>query len=440
MDKSLSGLDSPPSHDLRIANPDQLPPLSRDASFWGMTVTQFFGAFNDNVFKQLLLLMGVNQVVSGENGQDLQGVAMILFSLPFLLLAGPAGFLADKFSKTTVIVSSKIAEIVAMLLGVIGFWYFDMFGFAGLFAVLFLMGAQSTFFGPAKYGILPETLHETDLPKANGIFLMTTFLAIIFGTVAAGVLRDQLSGQLWIGSAICVAIAIVGTLTSLLVRRTSPAKPHARLTVGACTVPPSAIRLFRARPAMLKALLASCVFWLCAGIVQQSVNSLGVVQLKLSDTNTSIMNGLIGVGIAIGCMIAGLMSKNRIDFRIVQIGAWGISATLALLALPGPFHGHLLGFWGSLPVLLVLGACTGMFSVPIQVYLQAKAPQSQKGEVIAEMSRANWVAILLSGLLYGLFDKILIDFDWPRCYLFAFTVLIMLPVAILYHPPSEDLE
>ncbi|UUO08485.1 MFS transporter [Blastopirellula sp. J2-11] len=460
MDKPLEHVDQPTS-ELRIEDPAHLPPLSRDVSFWGMTVTQFFGAFNDNVFKQLLLLMGVNQVVNGE-GQDLQGIAMIIFSLPFLLLAGPAGYLADKYSKTTVIVLSKVAEIIAMLLGVIGFWYFGMFGFAGLFVVLFLMGAQSTFFGPAKYGILPETLHEPDLPKANGIFLMTTFLAIIFGTVAAGVLRDQLGGastvateaagdvvgairdssnsNLWVGSAICVVIAVVGTLTSLLVRKTKPAKPHAQLTIGACTVPPSAIRLFRAQPAMLKALLASCVFWLCAGVVQQSVNSLGVVQLELSDTQTSIMNGLIGVGIALGCMIAGLMSKNRIDFRIVQIGAWGISGSLALLALPGPFHGHLLGFWGSLPVLIVLGACTGMFSVPIQVYLQAKAPLSQKGEVIAEMSRANWVAILLSGVLYGLFDKILINFDWPRCYLFAFTVLIMLPVAIFYHPPSEDLE
>ncbi|MCC9604903.1 MFS transporter [Blastopirellula sp. JC732] len=446
MDKSLEGFESPQTSELRIEDPTHLPPLSRDVSFWGMTITQFFGAFNDNVFKQLLLLMGVAQAVDG-TGQDLQGIAMIIFSLPFLLLAGPAGYLADKYSKTNVIVLSKVAEIVAMLLGVIGFWYFGMFGFAGLFVVLFLMGAQSTFFGPAKYGILPEMLHEHDLPKANGIFLMTTFLAIIFGTVAAGVLRDQLTGdgaesnnQLWIGSAICVVIAIVGTLTSLLVRKTEPAKPNAKLTVGACTIPPSAIKLFRARPPMLKALLASCIFWLCAGIVQQSVNSLGVVQLKLNDTETSIMNGLIGVGIACGCLLAGLLSKGQINFRIVQTGAWGISASLALLALPGPNHGHLLGYWGSLPVLVVLGACTGMFSVPIQVYLQAKAPLSQKGEVIAEMSRANWVAILLSGVLYGVFDKILLSFEWPRCYLFAFTVLIMLPVAILYHPPSEDLE
>ncbi|TWT31716.1 MFS transporter [Blastopirellula retiformator] len=453
MDKTLEGSEAPATSELRIENPDRLPPLSRDIGYWGMTITQFFGAFNDNVFKQLLLLMGVAQAVN-DDGQDLQGVAMIIFSLPFLLLAGPAGYLADKYSKTNVIVLSKVAEIVAMLLGVAGFWYFGMFGFAGLFVVLFLMGAQSTFFGPAKYGILPETLHEHDLPKANGIFLMTTFLAIIFGTVAAGVLRDQLTAdgaesnnRLWIGSAICVVIAVVGTLTSLLVRKTKPAKPNATLTVGACTVPPSAVKLFRARPAMLKALLASCIFWLCAGIVQQAVNSLGVVQLKLSDTQTSIMNGLIGVGIAIGCMIAGMLSKGRIDFRIVQTGAWGICASLALLALPGGDHGHLLGYWGSLPVLVVLGACTGMFSVPIQVYLQAKAPLSQKGEVIAEMSRANWVAILLSGVLYGIFDKILLSFENPevvenphRCYLFAFTVLIMLPVAILYHPPSEDLE
>ncbi len=153
---------------------EHLPPLYRDASFWGMTITQFLGAFNDNLFKQLMLLLALKVSLA-----DRQPLAMLVFSAPFLLFSGFAGFLSDRYSKRWIIVLSKIAEIAAMLLGMVGFFFYDKVGFTGLLVVLFLMGTQSAFFGPGKYGILPEMLRTSDLPRANGIILMTTFLAII---------------------------------------------------------------------------------------------------------------------------------------------------------------------------------------------------------------------------------------------------------------------
>ena len=414
--------------------------LAGDPSFWATTATQFFGAFNDNVFKQLLLLVAVNQALQGDGSTDYQGLAMVVFAAPFVLFAGPTGFLADKFSKTTVIVVSKVMEIIAMALGVAAFFWYDTFGMSGLMGVLAFMGLQSTLFAPAKYGILPELFHGRDLPKVNGVFLMTTFLAIIFGTVLAGILRDWLPGKLWIASLVCVGVAVVGTLTTIPIRRTAPATPKARFTLQSFGIPKNTLHLFMQDKSILKALLASCMFWLTAGIVQQGVNSLGKVQLELSDTQTSWLGGAIGLGIGLGCMLAGLLSSGKIEFRLVQIGAWGILFCLGLMATPGPNHGHLLGLWWSLPVLVLLGIFTGMFSVPIQVYLQAKAPEDQKGQVIAEMSRANWLAIFLSGFLYSIFDQVLIWGDLARCYVFGFTLLIMLPVALFYHPHSEALE
>ena len=408
--------------------------LTSDAAFWGMTGTQGLGAFNDNMFKQLLLLLAVSQAA------DHQSIAMLVFALPFLLFSGPAGFLSDKFSKRTIVILSKVAEIVAMALGVVAFYYYDSLGVSGLFAVLFLMGLQSAFFAPAKYGILPEMLHEHDLPKANGIFLMTTFLAIIFGTVAAGWILDNFTTTLWMGSGFCVLVAILGTGTSFLIRKVPASTPDSKFSKSTFAIPKKTIQLFRSDFSLLSALLASCAFWLCAGIVQQAVNSLGKVQLLLTDGNTSILNGSIGAGIAIGCMVAGLLSRGKIEFRLVRIGSWGIIVCLVLMALPGSQQGHLLGFYGSLPVLTLLGLFTGFFSVPIQVYLQAKAPDDQKGQVIAEMSRANWVAIFMSGLLYFVFDKILRFAEMDRCWLFAFTAVLMLPVALIYHPKSETLE
>ncbi|MEX1042229.1 MAG: MFS transporter [Pirellulaceae bacterium] len=410
--------------------------LKSDPAFWGMTGTQFLGAFNDNLFKQLLLLVAVGAA----GGRDRQGEAMVVFAIPFLLFAGPSGYLADKFRKSAIVFWSKVAEIVAMGLGMLAFFWFDLLGFGGLLFVLFLMGMQSTFFAPAKYGILPEMLHEHDLPKANGIFLMTTFLAIIFGTALAGVLSDQLADQRWMAVTVCVGIAVLGTLASTTLRRGEPSRPRARLNWDAIGMPRKVRRLLLRDHKILTALLASCAFWLCAGVVQQSVNSLGKVQLELDDTKTSMLAGSIGAGIGIGCFIAGFLSRGRIEFGLVRLGIWGMIVCLALMALPGFDGGHLLGFYGSLPVLIALGVFTGMFSVPIQVYLQARAPKDQKGQVIAEMSRANWLAIFLSGLLYSLFDLVLVQTESPRHYLFGLTVLILLPVALLYRPQTEELE
>jgi acyl-[acyl-carrier-protein]-phospholipid O-acyltransferase/long-chain-fatty-acid--[acyl-carrier-protein] ligase len=147
------------------------------------------GAFNDNFYKQLMLLLAI-PVVPGT--LDQQQVATIVFALPFVLFSGIAGHLSDKYSKNRVIVLAKAAEIGIMGLGLIGFLMYGATGYRGLLAVLFLMGIHSAFFGPSKYGILPELFRNKDLPRANGIVLMTTFLAIIFGTVSAGFLGDLL--------------------------------------------------------------------------------------------------------------------------------------------------------------------------------------------------------------------------------------------------------
>ena len=157
-----------------------------------MTTTQFLGAFNDNLFKQMLILLAVSAPAAAVNApqQDRQGSANVIFSLAFILFSGFAGYLSDRNPKRNIIVASKVAEIVAMLLGIVAFLLFPIAGLNGLLLVLFLTGVQSAFFGPGKYGILPEMLRKEDLPRANGVMLMTTFLAIILGTAFAGFLND----------------------------------------------------------------------------------------------------------------------------------------------------------------------------------------------------------------------------------------------------------
>jgi len=420
-----------------------LPPLMRDRSFWGINVTQFFGAFNDNLFKQLMLLLAVPMgAAAAAGGEDQQDLATVIFSLPFVLFSGYAGYISDRYSKRTIIVCAKFAEILVMGLGMVAFAMYTRTGYVGLLVVLLLMGTQSTFFGPGKYGILPQMLRDTDLPRANGLIMMSTFLAIIFGTASAGALGDWLvdpqqpleasAGNLWKASAMCVLIAVVGTCTSLLVRRVPPSKPDLRVRGANLFVPTETVRMTWGDRRLLAAILATCVFWMVGSLAMQTVNSVGLVQLGLNKLQTSILVATIGLGIAVGAVLAGRLSHGKADFRIVRVGVWGITSCLILLSITENQGQHLLGFQGALPVLVLLGISAGMFAIPIQVFVQSRPPAEHKGRMIAVMNQANFIAILFSGIVYGVFDELVQSMNGARSWIFAFIAVLMLPVILFY--------
>lgn len=431
------------------ALPAVSPALLADRSFWGMTLTQFLGAFNDNVYKQTLLLLFVavptgldaeGQIVS----TDLQGAGSFLFALPFILFSGFAGYLSDRFSKQRVIYLSKIAEVVIMTVG-LGLFLVHArqgmsLGMAGMFTVvLFLMGAQSAFFGPGKYGILPELFRETDLPAANGIILMTTFLAVIFGTALAGGLMTQFGRDLWVISVVCIGIALLGVGTSLLVKRTQPARPALPFHFGYLGVPREMRDLLRRDPQLNAAVWVSSVFWMAAAMVLLAVNSLGVIQFQANELETSILVGSVSVGIALGSVVTGLISGGRFHTGLLRLGAWGLFLTLLVLTLPGPRQGHLLGYGGSLACLMLLGAFTGMFAVPLQVLMQLRPPRELKGQMIATMNLLNWGGIVLGGLVYQGITLLLGAVEWPPATAFAAMALMLGAVAIFYRPHETPL-
>ncbi len=437
--------------DKDVATPAEEPahPLT-NSSFVGFITTQLLGAFNDNLFKQLLLLLAIPAVVAGAQaeGPDLQGVATIVFGIPFVLFGGIAGYFADRYSKRRVIVLSKVAEIIVMMLGLLAFLAAPSIGFNGLWIVLFLMGLQSTFFGPGKYGILPEMLGPNQLARANGIVLMTTFIAIIFGTSLAGWLKDLVvdpdvprflaAQKLWIGSVVCIVVAVIGTAASFLVHPVEPAAPKLKFTAEYLFVPKAILSLLRADRALLLALGASCAFWLIAGLTIQSVNSLCKVQLGLSDTRTSIMVALISIGIALGGAAAGWLSRGGDGHVVIRIGMWGVVVWCAVLSISIPGRGHLLGFYGTMPALVLLGAAAAFFAIPIQVFLQARPPDELKGRMIAVMNQTNFVAIVFSGLFYMAMDGLITSMNWPRSALFAAMATLFLPVAIFYRMESTE--
>lgn len=446
-----------------------LPPVARDRAFWGMTSTQFLGAFNDNLFKQLVLLICVD--VKLLTGGDYQSYAQAIFAVPFILFSGFSGWLADRYSKRAIIVLAKIAEIVIMLLGMLVF----LWGPAEqqpllwlLFAVLGCMSLQSAFFGPSKYGILPEMFRTSDLPAVNGIVQMTTFVAIILGGALAGIGKQYLGDQLWKMSLVCVLIATIGTLTSFLVRKTPIAQPGLKFQPSTLAVHPSVIKMFRTDVTLLGVLLVCTLFWFMGGVVQLSANELGKIRLGMSDGHTSVMISGIAAGIAAGCAMAAKLSHHKIDFRLVTWGAWGMFASLLLTMLlslsapvPAVVDPALLNVKESLRELLfsvgwrewmfrfslgAVGVFGGMFVVPLQVYLQTRPPDSLKGRTIGAMNLVTWIGIIGSAVFFGVFSSLLVKLKAnlnleyvPLGYLYGVLALIILPVALFYRPtPAEE--
>ncbi|MCE9546315.1 MAG: MFS transporter [Planctomycetia bacterium] len=427
-----------------------LPTLYRDPSFWGMTTAQFLGAFNDTLFKQVVLLLCVQVVVTSGKTADLQFIALGVFSIPFILFSGSAGWLADRVSKRKVIIGCKVAEVAIMIAGGVSFYMMlapvrvgDDYHTRGLpisvMIVLFLMGTHSAVFGPSKYGILPEMVRGRDLPRFNGVIQMTTFLALIFGVVAGSFLVEAFRDRLWLASGVCVLIAGAGTAASLLVRRVPVAQPNLKFTSSAVAVSRETWQLFTRDRALLWAMLIYSLFWFLGGVVQPSVNALGKIQLERKDWETGLLAACMGVGIAGGCVLAGKLSAGTISFRLVRVGAWGMVVCLALLALPGGPHHHLLGYFGSMPVLVALGLFAGLLAVPLQVFLQARPPENQKGRVIGSMNLVNWIAIIGAvGFIAGC--NVLLDrMKLPASTIFGLTAVILLPVALFYRPRDAAL-
>ncbi|REJ65058.1 MAG: MFS transporter [Planctomycetota bacterium] len=495
---------------------DALPPLYQDRAFWGMSITQFLGAFNDNVFKQIVLFLSMSVLLAGvSEPQDRQFLANGVFALPFVLFSGIAGYCSDRVRKKYLIVGCKVAEIVVMLAAVVTFLTMpspelgkhvrnfgdvsvenDIYFMPGvpwlLLAVLFLMGMQSAWFGPAKYGILPEMVRGSDLPRFNGVIQMTTFVAIVLGIWLGGWLLDRLRDSLVTAGMCCVGIAVIGTVTSLFVRSTPVAQRQGKFRSSDFASGAETWRILREDRTLGRALVVYSAFWFVAALLPMTINWLGVFQFQKNYETTSLMLAGSSVGIAAGFVVAGRMSHKQVRFGLVRIGAWGLVTCLVLASLPAgmPASGadfgpsvtgnggtrttpadaasiaalsraalsraddgtrifsedvevdvwpHLLGYQGSRVLFVVMGFFTGLFALPVQVYLQSKPPRHLKGRVIGSMNLVTWFAILLAaGCFFGA-DVMLAKLQLPKYFIFGLAALVLLPIAMLYRPADVEL-
>jgi len=360
-------------------------------SFLGLLATQLLGAMNDNLFRWLAVYIG-KDLVGGQHADAARTAGAALLVLPFMLLAAPAGYLADRFSKRDVIVGCKVAEVVVMILGVAAILSGNIYV---LFVVVFLMGSQSALFGPSKYGSIPEIVRPDRISAANGLVGMTTIMAIILGTVTAGYLYHWTEPlgrhNWWISAAVLVGVAALGLMTSLPIARLPVANPRRRFPVNPAAETYSNLSALIANRPLVLAALGSAVFWGLGGLCQLNVERLATGDLQLMNKDAGPLLAVIALGVGLGNLLAGYFSKGKIELGIVPYGAAGIALFGILLwTVPGgavlpdgnadylsPAY-LLAGLW-----LFLLGVCGGMYDVPLQAFLQYRSPEKTRGSILA---------------------------------------------------------
>jgi acyl-[acyl-carrier-protein]-phospholipid O-acyltransferase/long-chain-fatty-acid--[acyl-carrier-protein] ligase len=371
------------------------PPVSSatgwQRGFWCLMGTQFQNAFSDNALKQLIILVllaGAAKAKVGDAGND-QLVAEVtaVFSAPFILFAMLGGWLADRNSKQRMMVYVKTAEMGIMAFAGLALWLESL---PLLLGAIFLMGCHSAIFAPSKYGILPEILPHEKLSWGNGILELLTFLGVILGTVAAGIFSDNYlkEGREWIAGPILVVIAFGGWLLSRQVTPVPAADPTCPVRINPVTDLWRQLRIMKQDRDLWRACWGNTGFYFISALVMMNMVVFCKSVLNLTDTQNSMMNVWLAVGIGIGSVVAGYASRGRIEYRLVPIGALG----LALSTVP-------MGMEGVTPdtfriCMVTLGFSAGLFIVPVVSVIQHRPSPESKGAVQGSVSSLSFLGIM----------------------------------------------
>ncbi|MGA9451000.1 MAG: MFS transporter, partial [Verrucomicrobiia bacterium] len=397
--------------------------------FWALFVTQFQGAFSDNVLKWLVVFMILGMNVSTAELHRVGELVTALFSLPFILFSMAGGFFADRFSKRTISVSVKIFEMGVMLLALAGFWWNQI---PLLLGCVFLMGVHSSFFGPSKYGLLPELLPEKKLSWGNGLLELGTFMAIILGTVAAARMSKHFHGQPAWSGIILIALAVIGFFTCLGITRVPAADPGRKFHANFLSDLYAQLRLVRRDRPLTLAFLGNSYFFFLGQLLQLNVFFYGAEILRLDQIGIGQLSIALALGIGLGSVAAGYLSGGKIEYGLVPLGAFGMSLVSIWLSVPG------LSVNAALVRLSLLGFTGGFFIVPIAALLQHRPDPAKKGEVLAAANLLSFVGIFLaSGAYYlladvaGLSPREVFLFGGVLTLAGAIYVLFLLPDALL---------
>ncbi len=383
--------------------------LLRTRRFLPLFLAQFLGALNDNLFKNALVILIIYRIAEAAelNGQVLATIAAGIFILPFFLLSATAGQVADKFEKSRLINWIKATEIAIMMVAAIGFWGGDVYF---LMTVLFLMGMQSAFFGPVKYSILPDYLRKDELIGGNALIEAGTFLAILIGTIAGGllILRDQ--GEFLVSLGL-VGIACIGWLSSLYLPPAPAPAPDLKLNPNILGEALGIVKKAAQRRDIFLSILGISWFWLVGATFLSQLPAFAKDVLSADETVVTLFLTLFSIGIGLGSLLCSKLLKGEVTAKYVPFGAIGITifvvdiyaATRGGVAAATPLMGAMAfvsspSNWRVMFDLIAIAVCSGLYIVPLYAILQSRSEEPHRSRIIAANNIMNAAFIVVGAL------------------------------------------
>ncbi|MCB1567239.1 MAG: MFS transporter [Xanthomonadales bacterium] len=382
--------------------------LLRHRRFLPFFLTQALGAFNDNVFKNALIIL-VTFHVAGLSSADIDfysNLAAGLFILPFFLFSANAGQWAEKYEKARSMQWIKAAEIVLMVLAGIGFWLQSL---PFLLSVLFLMGAQSAFFGPLKYSILPQALQPDELVGGNALVEAGTFLTILLGTFAGGALMGFEFGTVWVSLAI-VTIAIAGWLTARTIPPAAATAPDLKLNWNPISETWRNLIFLRGHRAVLNSVLAISWFWFFGSVFIAQLPNYTKLYLGGDQSVAPLVLMLFAFGIGTGSLLCEVLSRRTVEIGLVPLGALGMTVFGVDLYFARSGAAEVMGLnWqqfltapGNIRIcidLMLVGLSGGFFTVPLYALIQQRTPRERLSRVIAANNILNAAFMVAAAIL-----------------------------------------
>ena len=371
------------------------PPWKR--GFWALMFTQTQGAFSDNALKQLVIYLVLALQLGHDKEVALSAKAGAAFALPFILFSMFGGWLADRCSKRSVMHWVKSAEIIIMLIAA---WALGSGQLGWQLFSICLMGVHSAIFGPSKYGILPEILPPSKLSWGNGILELTTFLGIIGGIYAAGELAESFGPGNATPGWILAAIAVSGWIASLFITPVPAADPAKPLRPNFLAELWRQLRSMSRDRDLMRANWGNTAFWFVAALIGLNLPIFAEHAFHFSPRQISYLSMALSIGIAAGSGAAGYLSRGRIEYGLVPVGAAIMAVSSVVLGWPGvsvtPFA----------IALATLGLGGGLFIVPIAAVLQHRPAPAEKGAVQGTANLVSWIGILISSGVQAVFGAL----------------------------------
>ena len=410
--------------------------------FW----TQFLGAANDNLFKFAFTVLVTYQLQVQWLPAELAGLVIgALFILPFLLFSATSGQMADKYDRRRLIVWVKRAEVLIMALAA---WGFFMRSVPVLLACVFLMGVHSTVFGPVKFAYLPQHLGERELTGGNGMVEMGTFVAILLGNVAGGlIIAVPEIGAHHVGFA-CVGLAILGRVSAQYIPASPAMDPGLRINWNPVTETWRNLKLAHGNLVVFRSVLGISWMWFFGAVFLSLFPAFAKDVLHGNEQVASLLLVVFSIGIGTGSLLCEVLSRRHVEIGLVPLGAIGMSVFaidlyFATRGLPPAQGLGLAAFmadaahWRVLSDLALLSLFAGLYSVPMYALIQMRSEPTHRARIIATNNILNALFMVVSAVITGALLKA--GFTIPQVFLFlgvanavvAFYIFMLVPEYLL---------